>query len=203
MLKGDKMKDRNEVERIYEKLDELVAMYAELNKKRKLGIQLIKKEVVDLNKIVTNLRYLTYTYKRAMELKDSQEKLSSYIDPSKHIIGSDGWVIDSILLEPDVPTIDKEAVLGKEIKILDITTYPSDFPGIQTFYGKSLIEYSGKQFMLTLSPQIYKRIRDIGVLPIIAVLNKKKSEKTGFEYYLIEKHNVLPDSHPIKIPELL
>jgi len=198
---GDRMKDKNEVERIYERLERLATMYAELNKKRKAGIQPTDEEFLNLNKVATSLRYYTNVYKEVIEGKNLKINPIGQPDPSKYIIGSDGWVLDSIPPELNLPIIDNESIIGKEIKILNIITIPSSYPEIQGFYAKAIIEYNGEKFQMNITPQVYKRIRDIKVLPIVIVINKRTSKKSGYDYYFAERHKVLPESHPVNLPE--
>jgi len=191
----------NEIEKIYERLDELVSMYNELDKERKQGVQPTDEEMTKLRKLVISLRYYTLLYKKIMEGKSLQTNTVIKVDPSKQIVDSNGWVVDSIPIDPDIQMINKDDVLGKEITIIDIRTYPSDYPEVQPFYAVSRVEYNGR-FLLIIPPQVYRKVRDIGVLPIAIVMNKRISEKTGHEYYFVEKHRILPESHPVNLPEL-
>jgi len=196
------MKQKNELEMIYRRLDELASMYRELSDKRKQGVQITEEETKKLSKLADSLGYYAFTYRKIVEGQKLQANKTIKADPSKQIVGSNGWVVDSIVLEPGVPMVDKDAVLGKEIEIYDIITHPSEYQPNQDFYPIAFAKHDGQKFSVILTPTVYRRIKEIGVLPIIIVTNKRTSQVSGRTYYFVEKHMLLPDSHSVNLPPL-
>lgn len=208
------MKQKDELEMIYKRLDELASMYRELSDKREQGIQITEEDTKKLSKLADSLGYYAFTYRKMMEGKRKlKTNTTNQVDPSKQMVDSNGWVIDSIPLELlDIPLVDKDAILGKEIEIYDIITHPSDYQPNQNFYPIAFAKYieqkknneqhNEQKFSVILTPTMYRQIREINALPIIVVTNKRTSQASGRTYYFIEKHMLLPDSHPANLPEL-
>jgi len=222
MLKGDKMniEKRDKVRTrigdgsfILKQLSETMAVYVKLLEKKKLGNKLTDEEKIELRNAAYRLRYWLNRSEEAKKVKERHNKMiMKRISSNEHTAEkveekvevnskNSGWIADSIPSEVDLPMIDKEKIIGKEIKIIDVVPVKSKFPN-QPFYGLSHIEYEGSKYIAAFPPTVYNKLKEIGMLPIMVIINKRQSLITGYEYYYIEKHMNIPASKNTIIPEL-